>query len=203
MTSWEEFRRSVTIPGRGPGRYFRPATDTDLDDFEKHAGIPLPRGYREFTKVFGACELGPLGVLIAKPRRERKRKSSSPTDLTWFADKMHKMVEASTVQIRGEAYAVDPAQSLRLVFFASDSFGDSYGWDPEDVSNLADHEYAVYSRYHDDCPYLRRASSFEEFVLDFCLGESLMRWREAGCPVGENSLDYKSGEDPRLYISPR
>ena len=197
MTSWEEFRRSVTIPGQSR---LRPATDASLDAFEKHAGIPLPRSYREFVKVFGACALGRRGVMIAAPRR--KRDKHSRFDLISKADQMHGICKASTMPAPDLPQPPDPAQTLRMVFFASDGMNKSFGWDPAEVSVASNHEYAVYSRYSDYEPYTRLASSFEEFVLSFCLGEEVKRWREAGRPVGKKGFDYEPDEDPRLYIAP-
>jgi len=195
MTSWEEFRRSVTIPGQNR---FRPATDASLDAFEKHAKIKLPRSYREFVKVFGPCALGGRGVMIAAPQRKRDKRSW--IDLYTLADDMHGICSARP--IGGGVPVVEPERARRLVFFASDGMAKSFGWDPAEVSDASNHEYAVYSRYSDYEPYTRLASSFEEFVLSFCLGEEVKRWREAGRPVGKKGFDYEPDEDPRLYIAP-
>jgi SMI1 / KNR4 family (SUKH-1) len=197
MTDWKEFRRSVTVSGQ---RRFRPATDAELDAFEGHAGIPLPRSYREFSKVFGACEVGHKGIMIASPNLKKKRTNS---ELTYFADKVHEIIGGIVAEPPGIGLppAIDPTQSLRMIFFGKDGKSSWFGFDPEDLLDGPDREYAVYSRYGgDDTPYTRRASSFEEFILGYCL--DLDRWRAAGSPVGKVGFDFEPEDDHRLFITP-
>jgi len=192
MGTWSEFRRAVWLPTKGR---FRPSSDADLDAFEEHAGIKLPVSYREFAKIFGACAMmgGMMGhteFMFAAPRR--KKGPRQRYNLFFLAERLHGLVEADTKPIGGKVRASDPAQSLRMVFFCSDGGDGRFGWDPEDVSDAVNHEYAVYVRYSCGDPYTRLASSFEEFVLSYCTGDQLARWREAGCPVRE-----KRGDDPK------
>ncbi len=75
-----------------------------------------------------------------------------------------------------------------MVFFADDHLDGTLGWDPEDVSDAANHEYAVYSRYTEAKPYPRDSLVIQDFVLRYCLGADLKRWHKAGRPVGEKKL---------------
>ncbi len=61
------------------------------------------------------------------------------------------------------------------MFFAKDITGDTYAWDPGEVTDAETNEYAIYVRCSG---YDRVASSFEEFVMVYCLGEELERWRK-------------------------
>jgi SMI1 / KNR4 family (SUKH-1) len=196
MTNWKDFRNSVAVSGQCR---FRPATDAELDAFEGHAGLPLPRSYREFSKVFGACSVGHKGIMIARPDLKKKR---SNLVLAYFAHKMHQIVKASVEVPPGIGLppAVNPAQILRMVFFGRNGCDLWFGLDPEDVLDGPGHEYAVYSRYGENMPYARLASTFEEFILGYCL--DLGRWREAGSPVGKKGLDFEPDDDPRLFITP-
>lgn len=198
MMSWEELHRSVI--SWKPMR-FRPADDEELDAFEAAAGLALPRSYREFVKIFGACEIGSKGINIARPRR--KRMPNSRYDLASRAERMHDIVEAFCRSSDSTGRVVHPERSLRMVFFGDNQLGDTFGWDPEDISDAAAHEYAVYSRHIETEPYPRVAFSFQDFVLGYCLGDDLKRWHEAGRPVGEKlRFDCDPKDDPRLFISP-
>ncbi len=201
MATWSEFRRAVWIPRKG--KRFRPSSDADLDAFEEHAGIKLPVSYREFAKIFGACAMmggimGHTEFMFAAPRR--KKGPRQLFNLFTFAEDMHEAVEDDTKPIGGKVPASDPAQSLRMVFFCSDGGDGRFGWDPEDVSDAANHEYAVYVRYSCSEPYGRLASSFEEFVLSYCMGDELARWREAGRPVRRKRGDDDRSNDTRIGV---
>jgi hypothetical protein len=192
MMSWEELLRSVTFKKKPR---FHPADDDLLDAFESYAGLALPQSYREFVKIFGACEVGRKGIIIAAP--QRKRIFDLRYDLTSLAKETHTFIEPSG-QLLSPTEAVNPERSHRMVFFADNFHGGRYGWDPEDIGDTAAHEYAVYCRYSESEPYPRVASSFRDFVLGYCLGDDLKRWQEAGCPVGKK-FDFDPDNDPRLF----
>ena len=129
-------RIKVQRKKRHPG-YVCPApiTDAALNELESQLDCRLPESYRAFMKRFGPGEvanridLPPLGVrdegshtLLARTRSFRdfflrNRAGSSPRSTAWLG---------------------------RLVYFGSDFYGDSYAWDPEDVTNSDPHECRVY-----------------------------------------------------------
>jgi hypothetical protein len=192
MATWEEFRRSVRIATH---KKLRPTSDADLDAFEKLAGLKLPPSYRKFAKIFGACVLGRQEYMIAVPSKKMKMKVDRQRfELTTLSQEMHEIVEASTRPVCDKVYAVNPKQSLRMVFFATDGGDATFGWDPEDPSDAADHEYAVYVRYTDSHPYDRLASTFEEFVQEYSVKQDRKRRQD---------LDPSDNDDPRMFLSPR
>lgn len=198
MISWEELPRSMT---KVTLRRFRPADDKALDALEVTIGLALPRSYREFVKIFGACNIGHKGICIAGPRH--KATLGPRSDLAALNEETHEIVVAGCGSSDRTGRGVQRQRALRLVFFADNYLDDTFGWDPEDISDTANHEYAVYSRYTEAKRYPRIASSFADFVLRYCLGADLKRWDKAGRPVGNRkSFDCERRIDPRLFISP-
>ncbi len=67
------------------------------------------------------------------------------------------------------------------------------------MTDAETNEYAIYVRCSG---YDRVASSFEEFVMVYCLGEELERWRKtqsSGAPVG---LKEDPAGDARILLEP-
>ena len=183
MQTWEEFRKKSTRLARDSRR--RPAREADLDQFEAATGLKLPESYRGFATTFGPCELG--YYMIAAPQPRMRKVPRGWYDLATLSRELHDNLAEST-------NSVDPARTLRTVFFATDGMSGSYGWDPEEVGDARGHEYAVYVRYTEGRPYERLASSFGEFVQVYCVEEDRRSRRE-----GRNW----DADDPRIMVTPR
>lgn len=183
MQTWEEFRKKSTRLARDSRR--RPSREADLDQFEAATGLKLPGSYRGFATTFGPCSVGKY--MIAAPRPRMRKVSRSRFDLATLSRELHDNLAESR-------NSVDPARTLRTVFFATDGGDGLYGWDPEEVGDARGHEYAVYVRYTEGRPYERLASSFGEFVQVYCVEEDRRSRRE-----GRNW----DADDPRIMVTPR
>lgn len=138
-----------------------PRSQAELDRFETETGILLPASYREFMTRFGAGEFtgawseaefgGDLEICAPLHSSEhfRLQRPLGEEAYDFLNDK----------ELRG-----------RMIWFASEHNGDQYGWDPEDVTDEAAHECAIYvDMRHKDGPE-KIASTFREFIEDYCFG---------------------------------
>ena len=141
----------------------------------------LPLAYRQFVEKFGAGKL--FGVFtVAVPQGGEE----SPFDL---ADRNSFYLDTQADQIRD--HCKDPERALRLHIFGETVSTTFLGWDPEEVTNPTAHEYAVYEL--DRLFRLkRRASSFREFVEEYCLGPGFLV---------ENDWDEKESGPRRVYMA--
>jgi hypothetical protein len=134
--------------------------------------------------------------------------SESMVNLTYYDREMHGHAESDRVGIAGKVYMPNAEVGPRLVFFASDVEGYSYGFDPTEVTDEAAGEYAIYCREDSRRGYVRVAASLPEFVMEFCLGDDLAAWREWAAAGGEANLkdedddDYDEDEDKRILLQP-
>ncbi len=189
MQTWEEFRKKSTRLARDSRR--RPSREADLDQFEAATGLKLPGSYRGFATTFGPCSVGKY--MIAAPRPRKRKVPGDWLELAILSRELHDNLVAYTRPIAGRPRSVDPARTLRTVFFATDGGSGSYGWDPEEVGDARGHEYAVYVRYSEGRPYERLASSFGEFVQVYCVEEDRRSRRE--------DRDWDA-DDPRIMVRP-
>jgi hypothetical protein len=185
FSSWSELYHSLEIeaghPPAGPTKFRAvlqvPKPEINwLDDYEVRSGFRLPVGYREFIQVFGPGELGD-GYKIRAPgyrltgQGQDARVFNFQVDLDEFnahPDWSHRKFK-------------EPDQIMRLVYFADDSNGDLYGWDPQYIRSHEPTEYAIYvvEREEDERARLV-ATSFVDFVNNRVLG-----------PVGDYSPSRK------------
>ena len=135
-----------------------PAKESELKTFEKENGIALPASYRSFCSVFGAGELG-KDFYISAP-------GVHDTLSIWSLQRLQEM---SHDGVDYAEYSSDPKQHARSIFFACDILTWKYFFDPEDVTNAGDHEYAVH-RLSRDWRVWRICDNFGQFVTEFCLG---------------------------------
>jgi hypothetical protein len=193
MARWDELRQAIRT---SDGVTWKTSTDADLDAFEAARGFRLPDSYREFAKTFGPCEIGNTGLFFFAAPVYGDR--SGMFNLDTHNAEWHEIALENAEDALREDVFYDYANTdiaVRLVFFGSDVGGAPYGFDPEEVTDTATGECAIYSRR--DSPtneYFRQASSLEEFLLGQFLAEDLRAWREwmaAGCP----------GEDRRLRFN--
>ncbi len=193
MGTWDELRASYYTH---PGDALKPVGETDLDDFEARVGIELPLPFREFAKTFGSCEIGRDSCKILAPAPDDP--DGEPDGLARIHQDWHEMAADSAEGARRGHYPMGNHEvGARLVFFGFDGGGDAYGWDPDEVTDAAAREYAIWVRAA-DCE--RVASSFAELMMDIFLKDDLERWREAGRPRGPQADG--SGEDLRILITP-
>jgi len=134
--------------------YVRSVTDAVLDELEALLGTRLPRSYREFVKRFGEGELEHWVMLHrAMPSNEDGISVASHTrDHRDFVS-------------REAVYYPNAPFLLRLVYFASSGGGDTYAWDPVDVTCSEPHECQFYylPRLGEVNPVLA-GRSFAEFL---------------------------------------
>jgi SMI1-KNR4 cell-wall len=191
MSTWDEFQQAVR---KWDHAVLLTSSDSDLDAFEVACGVKLPESYREFAKTFGRCELGNVNLFqFAAPGHGNNKMSFS--DLDSLNSEMGKNARSDRDAIGRSA-----------VFFGSDEHGDTYGWNPSEVTDPQRGEFAIYLRTDSNVPYKRVASTFDEFVLVHCFGEELQTWRDASAAgeddSTEDSEDEDAEEDPRILLQP-
>jgi hypothetical protein len=137
-----------------------PVVETSLDDFEKRVGVTLPNSYRAYCLVFGAGRLAER-VKIAVPGYQGTDYASSLVNLD---------SEMAHAGLDFEEYSPDPAQHKRAIFVGFDVFRSYHFFDPADVTDAANNEYAVYTIF-DPWEVRRTADNFWLFVTELCLGD--------------------------------
>ena len=65
-------------------------------------------------------------------------------------------------------------QARRLVYFASDYSGGSFGWDPEEATDPLAAEFAIYALYRDQKTAAKISNTFAGFVK-VCLDSAAIR----------------------------
>jgi hypothetical protein len=158
-----------------------------LDAYERKAGFKLPQGYREFLRVFGPGEFG-CGHSIGSPGYPGH--SGESLDLT-------RLNLGFWANHSEEDWAVakfwdDMDRVRRMVLFGTTEWADYLGWDPQDVTDPARHEYGIYRLPHSRHEVERLAGSFWEFVGDYCLGEGFLR----------DAIDWDAEEYPIRVFRP-
>lgn len=149
---WDAVFDQVQISGYPDWVSAPHATDDELDTVESQLSLRLPSSYREFMKRFGPGEL------------ERWVRLDPITP----GLKGHYTLAQNTTasrELNGEGQNRNAMWLGRVVYFASSAGGDSYVWDPEEVTRTKPHECQFY--------YLRRGSeakprpagkTFAEFI---------------------------------------
>src|SRR5262249_53083897 len=139
----------------------QPATAAELDQYETETTFKLPRSYREYCQLFGPGVLiRPHGFHIAVPG---SASGGILTELRRF------QAYSAEAQYEAKAYCSDPGQIRRAVFFATDIGTYFYYWDPQEVTDPAASECAVYVITRGEEIH-RLADTFFSFVHDVCLG---------------------------------
>lgn len=137
-----------------------PTPEAQLDAFEEHSGLRLPKSYRSYCSVFGPGQLADW-YLIATPGFV-----ANPASLIGFYD-----LEATNQTFHDgldwREYSSAPEQFERALIFASDGTGAVFFWDPAEVTSKAGHEYAVYATFR-DWSLQRLCDRFDGFI-DICL----------------------------------
>jgi hypothetical protein len=187
LTKWQALR-PMFANATEPGKECRLPNSDDLNRFEIDTGAVLPAGYRGFTQVFGP------GVLTVGKGWIRCLAPYSPDpayDLRQSVLKFRQTWEKSS-------WLLSP-QHFRLIVFASDSFGNGFGWDPEDVSDATAPEYGICCWIHgDDKHALKLTRTFEGFIRLFT-NQTEFRTRtraKASNPdITDPTFDYFKKED--------
>lgn len=131
-----------------------------LDTFEKDQGVKLPSSYRTYCHMFGAGQIANL-FNIAVPGYS----GQTPPYSTEYLSK-------SQIDL-ADQYAelgVDSTQLKRSIFFCFDIIGSNHFFDPEDVIDNKNSEYAVFTLFRSG-EIQRSANDFWEFITVFCLGD--------------------------------
>ena len=136
--------------------------DDKLDTFEKEFGIPLPAGYRHFINTFGPGTLTTLGPneLVMEFRIFSPVKLSQHTN--WS------LSETREIDFRLSKNFEDPKQ---MFHFADSIFADFYLFHTGEISTSDPLEYNIYFLMHFPAAPVKIASSFSEFISDYCVGQ--------------------------------
>lgn len=150
---WNRKRAAYEIRECSP----TPVAVDSLDALESQIGFHLPQSYRDFCRVFGGGELAECyNILI-------------PDALSDVYD----IVKANAGLHDGrefDEYSPDPDQYQRACFFAQDISGGGYFWDPYDVTDELRNELGIFVVFR-DWETKRLADTFEEFIIDVCVGD--------------------------------
>lgn len=164
IRQWQKLFKDLEIRKSGLPSLVKP-TDSILDHFEKETGFLLPRGYRDFIKVFGPGVLAWSYRILAPGYPEQ----GDSVDLVQFNQSAKKQFTKRFLKTTKM-----PEQILRTVYFVRRSGGDLIGWDPEDIQNVKNHEYGVYLL--GGGPGMEKiANSFECFIKEVCLSEENLK----------------------------
>ena len=154
---WQDLLKRLKIEY---GLALRPVATKDLDAFEKKRGIKLPRSYRTFCTVFGVGDFGgDEQFSIAVPGYKGNARIYS---LEYYDQICH--------ELEYQEYSQNPEQHKRGLFFASDIVRSYHFFDPAEVTDSKNNEYAVYTLFS-DFQVRRTADNFWLFVTECCLGD--------------------------------
>ncbi|MCA9117232.1 MAG: SMI1/KNR4 family protein [Planctomycetaceae bacterium] len=155
---WKQLRASLEV--KNVDKPLGPPSEQAISEYEQAIGLVLPQGYREFLSEFGPGLLG---------RRYHITAPGNP-DRGYWVD----LAECNSDFQEGEYYEAedcdDPELVRRLVPFCSKEDRDYQGyiaWDPRDVRNSEDHEYAIY----DASGPTFLAASFVDFIENVALSD--------------------------------
>ena len=160
IDDWSAFYQSLAIELNG-GRPVPKPTTAELDDYERRVGRRLPRSYREFITIFGPGSFSCM-LRIAAPGC---RHSGNQSDIEYINEGGYGYHEEEM-----ERYQVLPeyrALLRRLWWFGLGGSRHWMGWDPEDVRDPANSEYAIYA-IGSICDIELAATSFRQLVVDTC-----------------------------------
>ena len=136
--------------------------DDKLDTFEKEFGITLPAGYRHFINTFGPGRLVTLGP------NELVMEFSifSPVKLSQHTNRS--LSETRMMDYILSEYFEDPKQ---MFHFAGSIFADFYLFHTGEISTSDPLEYNIYIHKRFPTAPVKIASSFSEFISDYCVGQ--------------------------------
>ena len=136
--------------------------DQYLDQFENDFQIKLPSGYRSFINVFGPGFFNVLGP--------------DELDMEFRIFPPYKISRHDVYSIQECAAGLhdelsDHFEDPRSILpFALSEFVDTYLFDSTETTNSTPLEYRIYMLDRRSAPPIQIASSFSEFVFDYCLG---------------------------------
>jgi hypothetical protein len=163
LEPWRTFFKTFKVDTRF-GASVQPASAESLDRFESETGVRLPAGYRGYLQVFG-----PGCLLVGSGSKIGEMFIRAP----YCADPSYELMKSIE---RNRQFREDPPRHLseqtrRIVEFAWNGLGDTFGWDPEEATDAAGPEFAVYAWYRLE-GVVKVADTFRgfmKFVLDLDL----------------------------------
>lgn len=193
MSVWDELKQRVKVV-RAEGRdgiiheedgIVWKATPEILDWFEGWRKFKLPDDFRDFACTFGPGRFGTGGWCFYVPGIEWREEPYS-LDMSYLHDYWQNTQKGSNLKLVPFCEKMETER-----FKAGESEGRSttiryFGWNPEDVTDPARHEYGIYQTHPEGDlfasgkagrrrPPVKVASTFREFVLDYALGDDLGR----------------------------
>lgn len=132
-----------------------------LDAAEVHFQFKLPESYRSYCSNIGVGSFGRGDFNIAAPGY----RGETETYALEFLTKSQRELAEQFGDLD-----LDPSQISRGIFFATDMSGSIHFFDPEDVSDRTNHEYAEFTLYRNH-EIERTFDNFYDFVTVGCLGE--------------------------------
>lgn len=155
---WKALLHSMTlVPG---GAKLNTVSVKSLDTFEDSRGLKLPNSYRSYCSIFGFGQIAEA-VNIAVPGK--------PSLASPFPFSLEVLNETAHDDLEYEEYSPSPEQHRRGLFVAYDIFRSYHFFDPTEITDPDNNEYAVYTRF-DSWKVQRMADNFWLFVTECCLG---------------------------------
>ena len=158
LVQWRSLYERLEV--QGDGRTC--PTPEEIDRFESETGIKLPAGYRGFLQVFGPGYFNKklsYEVAVCSPYCPVERMKLHPG-----SDLFHNL---------RTGYGLSD-QAKRLTYFASDFSGGSFGWDPEEATDLRAPEFTIYALYRGQKKVDKMSNTFAGFVK-ICLNSAAIR----------------------------
>lgn len=152
---WRALSEKLVVQGDDRTSCPRPTAE-ELDRFEAKSGIKLPAGYRGFVQVFGPGSFNrttSYEVSVCSPYPPRRTKP-----------KRFRFAPGSDIFHNLKTGYGLTDQARRLVYFASDYSGGSFGWDPEEATDPLAPEFAIYALYRDQKTAAKMSNTFAGFV---------------------------------------
>lgn len=156
IAQWQELLARVEVD-TGVGQ-LNPVGEIALNGFESKRGLKLPNSYRSYCMVFGAGIFSDA-VKIATPGYKGQV----------HVCQIEQLEEMGHEGLEYEEYSPNPEQHKRAIFFAFDMFRSYHFFDPAEITDRANNEYAIYTLF-DSWEVKRIADNFWMFVTDVCLG---------------------------------
>lgn len=151
LAAWRKLKRRLRVVVDNGETAADPPTDANLNQFEKEAGIKLPRSYRKYIQVFGS---GAFGLDSIRAPNTRHKREFCIYDAE--GDLAFEYIDEDCAKLLGG-----------LLTFGRNWSAGNYCWDPRDVRHNKFLEYGIYYKDDNDPSLISEvAGTFPEFVYE-------------------------------------